>query len=193
MDDIKTISETKISQKRNKKISASYLISSTTSSSSSMSSSATSPPAKKHASVNFGPLKSEKIEKVDEATMTVAKTKGDFCEVQVAAETATEANNPNSGEKIVFELNENKIHEFSRSADERRMSVRTSKSNKKNKHVSKKEKYFIELLKWKREQQNQNDSNLNSNFEFSTRIIKPNDYLFFSIFTTLFCFFPIGN
>ena len=31
------------------------------------------------------------------------------------------------------------------------------------------------------------------NYEFSTKIIKPNDYFFFSIFTSLFCCMPIGK
>lgn len=57
-------------------------------------------------------------------------------------------------------------------------------------------KQINELLKWKKETTTSNNSTNNANnpqMEISTRIIKPNDYLFFSIFSSIFCFLPLGK
>lgn len=51
----------------------------------------------------------------------------------------------------------------------------------------------IRNFKFSIKQESTNNENHHSNHESSVRIIKPNDYLFFSIFTTIFCFLPIGN
>jgi hypothetical protein len=52
------------------------------------------------------------------------------------------------------------------------------------------------MRSWKRSQnysRNDPSSAPPGHSKFSTRILKPNDYFFFSVFTTIFCFFPLGN
>lgn len=56
---------------------------------------------------------------------------------------------------------------------------------------SRKFRRVMSLVKWKR--QSNETSVMNVRQEFSTRIVKPNDYFFFSVFTSLFCFLPLGN
>lgn len=51
---------------------------------------------------------------------------------------------------------------------------------------------MMSLVKWKRSQSGES-STASFRQEFSTRILKPNDYFFFSVFTSLFCFLPIGK
>lgn len=58
---------------------------------------------------------------------------------------------------------------------------------------SKKLKRVMNLVKWKRSQSRDYAGSFSVRQEFSTRILKPNDYFFFSVFTSLFCFMPIGN
>lgn len=50
---------------------------------------------------------------------------------------------------------------------------------------------MMNLVKWKRTQSNEQPRSQVCQ-EFSARILKPNDYFFFSVFTSLFCFLPIG-
>lgn len=56
---------------------------------------------------------------------------------------------------------------------------------------SRKFRRVMSLVKWKRQSNETNVMNVRQ--EFSTRIVKPNDYFFFSVFTSLFCFLPLGN
>ena len=58
---------------------------------------------------------------------------------------------------------------------------------------SKKLKRVMNLVKWKRSQSRDYAGSFSVRQEFSTRILKPNDYFFFSVFTSLFCFMPIGK
>jgi hypothetical protein len=66
---------------------------------------------------------------------------------------------------------------------------RMSKRQQKNSEIQ-----LAYLTSWKESQNyNRKDNLPPSHSQFSTRILKPNDYLFFSIFTTIFCFFPLGK
>jgi hypothetical protein len=66
---------------------------------------------------------------------------------------------------------------------------RSSKRQRRNSEIQ-----MTNMTNWKRSQNYSRAGTVQpGHSQFSTRILKPNDYLFFSIFTTIFCFFPLGK
>ena len=76
-----------------------------------------------------------------------------------------------------------------------------SKKNKLKKNlksiINKNNQKSIDVILEMEEISKMNDSKSHGqskdDFHYSASVIKPNDYLFFSIFNTIFCIFPIGN
>ena len=70
-------------------------------------------------------------------------------------------------------------------------SIKMTKRQRKNLEM-----YCVQYKQWKTDQtckMIELKESRPGHAQFSTRILKPNDYLFFSVFTTIFCCFPLGK